>query len=68
MMAELRKYGVGLVMAHQYRRQLTPEVRHAVRGHAGNIFSIPTGPQDAPLLTDVFQRKFGQINVLSLPN
>src|SRR6201996_8787962 len=34
MMSELRKFGVGLVLAHQYLQQLEPDVRHAVIGNA----------------------------------
>src|SRR5665213_4544515 len=30
MMSELRKYGVGLILAHQYLHQLEPDIRHAV--------------------------------------
>ena len=33
MMPELRKYGVGLTLAHQYLHQLDDDVRHSVLGN-----------------------------------
>ena len=49
-MSELRKYGVGLVLAHQYLHQLEPEIQHAVLGNAGTIISFRIGPEDATIL------------------
>ncbi len=40
MMSELRKYGVGLALAHQHLHQLEPEIGHAVLGNAGTIISF----------------------------
>src|SRR5882724_7274335 len=40
MMSELRKYGVGLVLAHQYLHQLESDIQHAVLGNAGSIISF----------------------------
>ncbi len=68
MMSELRKYGVGLVLSHQYLHQLDPDIRHAVLGNAGTIVSFRVGPQDATLLADEFQPKIGVLDLLSLPS
>jgi hypothetical protein len=68
MMSELRKYGVGLVLAHQYLHQLEPDIRHAVLGNAGTVISFRVGPEDATLLADEFQPKFGVLDLISLPN
>lgn len=68
MMSELRKYGVGLTLAHQYMHQLAPDVRHAVLGNAGTIVSFRVGPEDAPLLSEEFQPAFGTLDLLNLPN
>jgi len=68
MMSELRKYGVGLVLAHQYLHQLEPDIRHAVLGNAGTIVSFRVGPEDAFLLADEFQPKFKVLDILNLPN
>lgn len=68
MMSELRKYGLGLVLAHQYMHQLEPDIRHAVLGNAGTMVSFRVGPEDATLLADEFQPKFEVIDLLGLPN
>ncbi|MEI9887741.1 MAG: type IV secretion system DNA-binding domain-containing protein [Rhizomicrobium sp.] len=68
MMSELRKYGVGLVLAHQYMHQLEPDIRHAVLGNAGTIVSFRVGPEDATILASEFQPKFEVLDLLNLPN
>ena len=68
MMSELRKYGVGLVLAHQYMHQLEPDIRHAVLGNAGTIVSFRVGPEDATILASEFQPKFDVLDLLNLPN
>lgn len=68
MMSELRKYGIGLVLAHQYLAQLQPDIRHAVLGNAGTILSFRVGPEDAVLLAEEFQPKFDVVDLLNLPN
>lgn len=68
MMSELRKYGVGLVLAHQYLNQLEPDILHAVLGNSGTIVCFRVGPEDAHLLADEFQPKFGVLDILNLPN
>ena len=67
-MSELRKYGVGLVLAHQYMHQLEPDIRHAVLGNAGTIISFRVGPEDATILASEFQPKFEVLDLLNLPN
>jgi hypothetical protein len=68
MMSELRKFGVGLVLAHQYLQQLEPDVRHAVLGNAGTLISFRVGPEDAPILAKEFQPTLGIEDLLNLPN
>lgn len=68
MMSELRKYGVGLVLAHQFLHQLEPEIRHAVLGNAGTIIAFRVGAEDASLLAPEFQPKFETLDLISLPN
>ena len=68
MMSELRKYGVGLVLAHQYMHQLEPDIRHAVLGNAATIVSFRVGPEDATILASEFQPKFEVLDLLNLPN
>jgi hypothetical protein len=68
MMSELRKYGVGLVLAHQFQHQLEPEIRHSVLGNVGSVVAFRVGPEDAPLLARVFEPKFQTLDLISLPN
>lgn len=67
MLSELRKYGVGLVLAHQYLDQLTPPIRDAVFGNAGSIVSFRVGAADAGFLAREFAPKFGPVDLTSLP-
>jgi len=55
MMAELRKYGVGVVFAHQHLHQLEPDVRHATLGNVGSVISFRIGAEDADLISKEFQ-------------
>ena len=68
MFSELRKYRVGFTIAHQYLRQLEPEIRHAVFGNAGTIISFRVGAEDAPYLEQEFQSRFDQADLAQLAN
>jgi hypothetical protein len=68
MMPELRKYGVGLTLAHQYLHQLGDDVRHAVLGNAGTLISFRVGPEDAAVIAREMQPVFGVLDLLNLPN
>ncbi len=68
MLSELRKYGVGLVMAHQYLAQLEPDIRHAVLGNAGTIISFRVGAEDAYVMARQFEPVFEPIDLMNLPN
>jgi type IV secretory pathway TraG/TraD family ATPase VirD4 len=68
MLSELRKYRVGFTVAHQYLHQLEPDVRHAVLGNTGSIISFRVGAEDASYLVREFNDRFGEIDLLQLPN
>jgi hypothetical protein len=68
MMPELRKYGVGLTLAHQYLHQLDDDVRHSVLGNAGTVISFRVGPEDAAVMAKEMQPAFDVLDMLSLPN
>lgn len=68
MASELRKYGVGLILAHQHLKQLQEDIRSAVLGNVGTLISFRVGPEDAVLLGREFKAKFEPIDLLSLPN
>jgi len=68
MTSELRKYGVGLTLAHQHFHQLEPDVRHAILGNAGTIIAFRVGPEDATYLAREFAPVFEMEDLLALPN
>lgn len=68
MIAELRKYGVGLVLANQYLGQLDDAVRDAVLGNAGTLIAFRVGPRDAAFLAREFEGQFRPRDLLTLPN
>lgn len=68
MLAELRKYRVSAVLAHQYLDQIEPDVRHAVLGNAGTVVSFRLGGRDAPHLAREFAPVFDAEDLVALPN
>ena len=68
MLSELRKFGVGMVMAHQYLQQLDPDIAHAVLGNAGTLISFRLGAYDAGLIAKEFEPVFAPVDLLNLPN
>lgn len=68
MLSELRKYKVGLILAHQYLKQLDPAVRDAVLGNVGSIILFRVGPDDAPLLARELEPHLSPEDLLRLPN
>lgn len=68
MLAELRKYHVGLTLAHQFVTQVAPEVRDAILGNAGTMLSFRVGPQDASLLKRYFAPELSELDLMYLPN
>jgi type IV secretory pathway TraG/TraD family ATPase VirD4 len=68
MLSELRKYRVGITVAHQYLNQLDPDIRHAVLGNAGTIISFRVGAEDATYMAKEFQARFEPIDLMQLEN
>ena len=54
MLSELRKFRVSLTLAHQYLRQLEPDIRHAVLGNVGTIICFRLGQHDALAMAHEF--------------
>lgn len=50
MLSELRKYGLGLVLAHQHASQLGQGVLDAILGNVGTWVVFRVGATDAPIL------------------
>jgi hypothetical protein len=67
MMAELRKYRVGMVLANQHLSQLDPAIRDAVFGNAGTIVSFRVGAADGAFLAREFAPTFIGEDFISLP-
>src|SRR5215472_1052323 len=68
MTAELRKYAIGVIAAHQYLTQVEPPVIDAVLGNAGTIIAFRLGPRDAAALAGEFEPKFEATDLVNLPN
>ena len=68
MLSELRKFGVGLVLAHQFLSQLEPQILQAVLGNVGTVVAFRLGPEDARALSTEFSPTFGPADLANLPN
>jgi len=68
MLAELRKYRVNLILAHQYLSQLDPQIRDAVLGNVGTLISFRLGMADAEILEKEFAPEFGAVDLIGLAN
>jgi DNA helicase HerA-like ATPase len=73
MLAEARKFGLGLVVAHQYASQLTDgrgvdNVLDAVLGNVGTTILFRVGPQDSATYAPTFAPTFNDNDLCSLPN
>jgi hypothetical protein len=63
-----RKYGLGLVLAHQYIEQLDEEIRSAIFGNVGTIIVFRVGAEDAEYLAREFYPVFQESDLIALPN
>lgn len=68
MLSSTRKYGVGLVLAHQFLGQLDSELRESIFGNCGTIISFRVGASDAAYLAREFHPIFSQQDLLRMPN
>ena len=68
MMSELRKFKVGLIIAHQYISQLDPKIRDAVLSNVGTIVAFRTSQADAKFLEREFSPVFEASDFVNLPN
>jgi hypothetical protein len=68
MLAELRKYGAGMILANQYLDQVEDEVRSAIMGNVGTLIAFRVGAEDARSLAKEFAPEFEINDLISLPN
>ena len=67
-LSEARKYGLNLVLAHQYINQLHEKVSDAIFGNVGTIISFRIGSDDAEFLAKEFKPTFNESDLVNLPN
>ncbi|MBI5374218.1 MAG: type IV secretion system DNA-binding domain-containing protein [Candidatus Schekmanbacteria bacterium] len=67
-LSEARKYGLNLILAHQYIEQLDEKIRSAVFGNVGTIVSFRVGAEDAKYLAREFYPVFSEDDFVNLPN
>ncbi len=70
-LSEARKYRLGLIMAHQYIKQLEGEdgkskVKDAVFGNVGTMMSYKIGAQDAEYMAKEFAPVFSESDLINL--
>jgi len=68
LLAQIRKFKVGLILANQFLSQLDPEVRASVLGNVGTIVCFRLGITDAKLMEKEFYPVFKAIDFVSLAN
>lgn len=67
MLSESRKFGLGLILAHQYLGQLPEGLRQAVLGNAGSVVVFRLGSEDAQLLEGEVEPQFTALDLRELP-
>ncbi|MFW6053910.1 MAG: type IV secretory system conjugative DNA transfer family protein, partial [Persicimonas sp.] len=68
MLAEARKFGLALTVAHQFTDQLPEEALHSVLGNVGTKIFFRVGPRDASTVAPLLHPRFDEHDVVSLPN
>lgn len=66
MLSEVRKYGVGLVLANQFVSQLDEQVRDAIFGNTGTMMAYRVGMQDAGILAKEFEPVFHEQDLTNI--
>lgn len=67
-LSEARKYGLSLILAHQYIEQLDEKIRAAIFGNVGTIISFRIGAEDARYMAREFYPVFEETDLVNLPN
>ena len=68
MLSESRKYGLNLIFAHQYIKQLLDKIKDAIFGNIGTLISFKVGVDDAYYLAKEFGPTFSHNDLIALPN
>ena len=67
-LSEARKYRLNLILANQYISQIPQDVRGAIFGNAGTMFSFLVGSEDASYMAREFKERFKDEDLLALGN
>lgn len=67
-LSEARKYGLCLIVAHQFIAQLKDDIREAVFGNVGSMISFRVGNADAEALVKQFGPEFGEKDLTAVEN
>ena len=67
MLSEARKFGLGLILAHQYLDQLPESIRSTVLGNVGTMVVFRVGATDAMTLEPEFAPPFTAADLQNLP-
>jgi type IV secretory pathway TraG/TraD family ATPase VirD4 len=67
MLSQVRKFGVGLFLTHQYLDQLEPETKSAILGNVGTIICFRLGLPDAKTMEREFYPVFTFDDFATLP-
>ncbi len=68
LLAEARKFGLALTLAHQFVEQLPEKVLTAILGNIGTVVTLRVGPRDAEALAPLFRPVFDAGDLSSLAN
>jgi type IV secretory pathway VirB4 component len=68
MLSELRKFKIGMIMAHQYLNQLSQDIQDAVLGNVGTLITFRLGMSDAKYFAAEYEPVFTAQNIANLPN
>ena len=68
LLAQIRKFAIGLNLSNQFLHQLDPVVRASLLGNVGTIICFRLGIQDAKLMEKEFYPEFKASDFTSLPN
>lgn len=67
-LSEVRKYGLGLVLSHQFTAQLRPGILDAVFGNVGSLIAFRVGQADAKTLEVIYGEGHAAPHLTSLSN
>ena len=66
-LAEARKYGLGLFLTHQYLEQIDSRILAAILGNVGTLISFRIGANDAKVIEREFYPTFSAEDLVHLP-